>query len=83
MKKTKKTYVKWMAPGTEKAYFFTMMNEEENWSVKVSMLESNTYISLHDYIFDTDKIGSDNIHMSNKQEFREAYLKVFTILSLK
>ena len=83
MKKTKKTYVKWTTPGTEKAYFFTMMNEKENWSVKVSLLEGGTSICLHEYIFDTDKIGSDNIHLSNEQEFKEAYFNAFTILSLK
>ena len=72
-----------MTSDSEKAYFFTMMNETENLSVKVSLLEGSESIGLHKYIFDTDKIGSENIHLSNEMEFREAYLNAFTTLSLK
>ena len=76
-------YTKWQSPLSEEPMFFTMMNETENWSVRVSLMEGSESIGLHKYIFDTDKIGSENIHLSNEREFREAYLNAFTILSLK
>ena len=76
-------YTKWQSTLSEEPMFFTMMNEKENWSVKVSLLKGGTSICLHEYIFDTDKIGSENIHLSNEREFREAYLNAFTTLSLK
>ena len=76
-------YTKWQSALSEEPMFFTMMNEKENWSVKVSLLKSGTYIHFHEYIFDTDKIGSENIHLSNVMEFREAYLNAFTTLILK
>ena len=76
-------YTKWQSQLSEEPMFFTMMNEKENWCVKVSLLKGETSIRLHEYIFDSDKIGSENIHLSNEMEFKEAYLNAFTTLSLK
>ena len=75
-------YTKWQSPFSEEAMFFTKMNETEGWSVSVS----NTHIvsiELKPFIGDSSKIGYENVVLSNEQEFKEAYLKVFSKITLK
>ena len=75
-------YTKWQSPLSEEAIFFTMMNETEGWSVSVSNAHIVS-IELKPFIGYSSKIGSENVLMSNEQEFKEAYLKVFSKITLK